>query len=311
MRCLKLLLLAQCTWFFVACGSGGGGNETPVLPPAPTKPSISTPPAAISVVVGGTATLSVTATGTAPFSYQWFRAGVAIAGANAATFSLTPNLVDDGALFTVSVANLGGSVTSDPPARLTVTAAPVAPSFVRAPGTVSVVAGDPATFNVTMGGSSPFTYQWFRGGVAIAGAQSSSYTLTTALGDNDAQFSVRVSNAAGEVTSGAVALRVAAQFLPVSIIEEPQDVVAHVGDQVGFVARLDGTGPFTWRWLRGTDGTQPVETPTGESNSYLMNHLYVLTPVTLADTGTLISLRVTDSRGRTVTTRQARLTVLP
>lgn len=103
--------------FLVACGGGGGGNP----PPAPVAPTISTQPADQTVLAGATATFSVTATGTAPLSYQWKKGGTAITGATSASYT-TPATVtgDSGSSFTVTVTNAAGSVTSSA-ATLTVT----------------------------------------------------------------------------------------------------------------------------------------------------------------------------------------------
>jgi hypothetical protein len=96
---------------FVACGGGGGGSTPP--PPPAVAPSISTQPADQSVLAGATATFSVTASGTAPLSYQWKKGGTAIAGATSASYT-TPVTVagDSGSSFTVTVTNAAGSVTS-------------------------------------------------------------------------------------------------------------------------------------------------------------------------------------------------------
>ena len=100
----------------VACGGGGGGN-----PPSPVAPTISTQPVNKAVLAGATATFSVTATGTAPLTYQWKRGGTAISGATAASYT-TPATVagDSGASFTVTVTNSAGTITSSA-ATLTVT----------------------------------------------------------------------------------------------------------------------------------------------------------------------------------------------
>jgi len=93
-------------------------------------PSITTQPANQTVSVGQTATFSVTATGTAPLSYQWQKNQVNIAGATSASFT-TPatTLADNGTSFRVMVTNSVSSVTSNP-ATLTVSAPPPAVSVL-------------------------------------------------------------------------------------------------------------------------------------------------------------------------------------
>src|SRR5436190_14187100 len=75
-------------------------------------PTITTQPASQTVSVGQTATFTVTATGTAPLSYQWQKNGTAIGGATAAS-DTTPATTasDNGDQFTVVVSNAAGSVT--------------------------------------------------------------------------------------------------------------------------------------------------------------------------------------------------------
>jgi glucose/arabinose dehydrogenase len=77
------------------------------------------------VPVGGTATFTVSATGTAPLSYQWKKNGVNITGATSATYTITNVQLSHAGTYTVTVSNSGGSVTSNP-ATLTVTTPPVA-----------------------------------------------------------------------------------------------------------------------------------------------------------------------------------------
>jgi hypothetical protein len=76
-------------------------------------PSITTQPASQTVNAGATATFSVTAAGSGPFTYQWLRNGVAIPGATAATYT-TPALMsaDNGSVFSVNVTNASGTTTS-------------------------------------------------------------------------------------------------------------------------------------------------------------------------------------------------------
>ncbi len=274
----------------------------PPLPPVPVAPSITTQPIAANVLVGQTATFTVAATGTDP-QFQWRKNGENITGAVQATYAFVPTLADNDAQITVRVSNTAGQVVSNV-AALRVSPAVVAPVITAQPVTAASVAGATATFSVVASGTAP-QYQWRRNDVDIAGAVQATYTFTTVLADNDAQFSVRISNSAGAVVSNTVALRVMPQFVPVSIAVQPLDVTVKAGENATISLVLSGTGPFTWRWIR--DG---VDTQQGLTGTFVTTPSFVFTPAVLGDNGTLISLQVTDSSG-TVTSRQARLTVLP
>src|SRR5712671_1889579 len=91
---------------------------------AVVAPTITAQPVNQTVTAGQTASFSVTATGTAPLSYQWQKNGVNIAGATSASYTTPATAIsDNGATFGAVVSNTAGSVTSAA-ATLTVNAAP-------------------------------------------------------------------------------------------------------------------------------------------------------------------------------------------
>lgn len=79
-----------------------------------SRPAISAQPIARTAAVGGTATFSVTASGTPPLSYQWLFDGRAIAGATSSSYAV--NAVGSGSagLYSVQVTDELGTTTSDP-----------------------------------------------------------------------------------------------------------------------------------------------------------------------------------------------------
>ncbi len=111
---ISLLLLQA--FLLLGCGGGGGGGNGAVAP------VITAQPTGQHVVVGRTATFTVSATGAAPLSYQWQKGTTPIAGATASIY-ITPatTLADDTSTFQVVVSNSAGSVTSNS-ATLTVAA---------------------------------------------------------------------------------------------------------------------------------------------------------------------------------------------
>lgn len=63
--------------------------------------------------IGKPVTFSVANDGTAPFTYQWAKNGVAIPGATAATYYIAAVGVTDAGIYTVQVSNKAGTVNSD------------------------------------------------------------------------------------------------------------------------------------------------------------------------------------------------------
>jgi hypothetical protein len=122
-------------------------------------------PADVSVEAGSAATFTVNATGTAPLSYQWRRDGADLAGANAASYTLSNvQLSDSGAHFAVTVANGTGSATSRA-ALLTVSA------FVPPVGsTQTAVAGDATSFGTYADGAGSAAKFYNPGDLAVDAA---------------------------------------------------------------------------------------------------------------------------------------------
>ncbi len=107
----------------VANSSGSVTSSVAVVLITNAIPSIISSPQNQTVSAGATATFSVTATGSIPLSYQWFRGSSPIGGATSSTYSLSGTAIgDSGSSFTVVVTNAYGSITSSPAATLTVNA---------------------------------------------------------------------------------------------------------------------------------------------------------------------------------------------
>ena len=66
-----------------------------------------------AVLVGQSVTLSVSADGTAPFLYQWYKNSTIITGAAAATYSINSVQTTDAGSYYAIVSNSAGSTTSD------------------------------------------------------------------------------------------------------------------------------------------------------------------------------------------------------
>ncbi len=174
-------------------------------------------PAAGSASVGQTVALSVTAEGSVPFAYQWYKDGTSIAGATAKTYVLISVQAANAGSYHAVVSNSAGQALSDE-AVLTVTAASNPPAPAAQSGSQSVALGDGVTFAVAPSGSS---YRWQRqpagssawqdlqdGGI-YSGSTTPALTISSAStamsGD---EFRCIISGPAGSMTSKAVTLTV-------------------------------------------------------------------------------------------------------
>lgn len=106
----------------------------------PGAPVITSPPQNISVVQGGSATFSVTATGTAPLTYQWLFNGGTIPGATGTNLTLLSVQATNAGNYSVRVSNTIGTNTSAAATLSVSTLAPIAHwKFDEAPGSTVAV----------------------------------------------------------------------------------------------------------------------------------------------------------------------------
>ncbi|MEN9813186.1 MAG: hypothetical protein RL479_1872, partial [Verrucomicrobiota bacterium] len=219
-----------------------------------TAPTITTQPAAVTAIVGGNATFSVVAAGTAPLAYQWLKGDATVAGGTAASLTLTNLTSADAAEYRVRVTNTAGSVNSST-ARLTVNAAPVAgaPTITTQPTAVTATVGGNATFSVVAAGTAPLAYQWLKGETTLPAGTAASLTLTNLATGDAGAYRVRVTNTAGSVTSSSANLTVNAA--PVAgtkpaITTQPVSKSVATGASHTFSATASGTAPLTYAWYK-------------------------------------------------------------
>ena len=262
-------------------------------------PAISTQPRSQSVVAGQSATFTVTASGTAPFSYQWKKNGTDILGATSSSYT-TPatSALDTNTLYAVTVSNSLGSTVASSDATLEVTLAPVAPTLGSQPASQTVTVGQTATFSVTPSGTAPFTYQWKKNGINISGATSSSYTTpVTSIADNGAVYTVAVGNSAGVITSSDATFTVQPAVTAPALTAQPSNQSVIAGQSATFSVAATGTAPLSYQWKK--DGTH-ISGAT--SSSYT-------TPPISADTAALYTVTVSNSLG-SVTSNSATVTLI-
>ncbi|HKW61802.1 MAG TPA: immunoglobulin domain-containing protein [Candidatus Acidoferrum sp.] len=285
---------------FAVVVSNSAGNATSnaatlTVNAAPVAPTITAQPTNQTVTAGQTALFTVSATGTAPLSYQWRKNGANIAGATSASYTTPATTTSDsGSTFVVVVSNSAGTATSNA-TTLTVNPVPVAPSITTQPTNQTVTAGQAATFTVTAAGSAPLSYQWQKNGANISGATSASYTTpATTSSDNGSTFRAVVTNSAGTVTSNSATLTV---NVPPTITTQPANQTVTAGQAATFSVVAGGTAPLSYQWRK-----------NGANIAGATSASYATPATTSSDNGSAFLVVVTNSAG-TVTSNSATLTV--
>jgi glucose/arabinose dehydrogenase len=197
-----------------------------------------------------------------------------------------------------------------------------APEITTQPASVSVAAGQSATFRVSASGVQPLRYQWQRNGSNIANATSTSYTLASAsVADNGATFRAIVSNDFGSVTSNAATLSVTGGNAPSATITAPAAGTTYRGGQAftysGTATDIeDGTLPasaFTWRvdfhhdthshpFVPATSGVTSGTFTIPDRGETSANVFYRIT-LTVRDSAGLTTTRTLDLQPRTSVVR--------
>jgi len=170
-------------------------------------PSITAQPQSQSIGLGADATFNVTATGTAPLSYQWRLYATNIPGATASSYTRNNVQPADEGPYSVVVTNVAGSITSSN-ALLTVETNITPPGIVSQPASQTFIAGQSAVFSVTASGTAPLSYQWRFNTAPIAGATDSSYTRNNVQVADAGSYSVVITNTAGSTNSADAVLTV-------------------------------------------------------------------------------------------------------
>ena len=139
-------------------------------------------------------------------------------------------------------------------------------------------------------------YQWKKNGSNIAGATSSTYTTpATTIEDNNALYSVVVSNSAGTVTSSTATLTV----VPVApiITTQPANRTINAGQTATFSVVATGTAPLSYQWKK-----------NGSDISAATSSIYTTDATAMAYSETAYSVVVSNDLG-TATSNNASLTV--
>lgn len=242
-----------------------------INPPACVPPAAGTPNAVPSSVQSGqSSTLSVSPTGTGPFTYQWYTGtpsgGTPIPGATSSSTSVSPISTTS---YSVRVTGQCAPVSNS--ATVTVTVASCVPPTVGTPfpSPSSIPAGQSSTVSVNPGGTGPFSYQWYTGisgstAGLIPGANSAFVSVTPNV---TTSYWVRVTGQCGPaVDSPAATVTVTCSPIVAPGLNAQPAVISN-GQSSVLSFNTTGSGPFTIQWFIGQVGdlSQPLQGATGTS----------------------------------------------
>jgi nucleoside phosphorylase len=225
---------------------------------AALPPTITRQPSSAVITQGGSATLSVVASGSL-LEYQWFANGAAVSNDSQATLT-TPT----GGQYFVRVSNPVGSVDS---ATVTVTVTSAPPFITTQPASTIVPSGDSATFTVVATGTN-LRYQWWNADGTIPNQNAASYSTGTA-----GRYFVVVANETGSITSAAATLTVIPRVVAPNLTTQPAPVAIYPGQAARLAVSATGT-PLTFQWFNASgviaNATSPQYTTSVAGTYYVV-----------------------------------------
>jgi hypothetical protein len=200
-------------------------------------PTILVQPIAVDTCSGKRIRLSIFTSDTA--IYQWKKNGIAISSlsnqsAKKDTLVLNSLNVSDDGLYTCEVSNSFGSVISNP-----TTVSVKTPPTIVSPESRFVIEGSPVIIPVSVSGTEPINYQWYRNNVAISGQDTSVLSIPVFSLSNDGVYKLVASNDCGSVTSNQFAINTT----PIASVTGTQCT----GQNLSFTVTSSTGSTYQWR----------------------------------------------------------------
>lgn len=280
---------------YPAYGSIGEYRIAGYIGAPPSAPTITSQPTSVNAYVGGPISLYVAADGSYPMSFQWQKDTVDIAGSNSNSLYIPVAKLTDSGVYRVIISNSAGSVTS---ANATVTVStPPPPTISYEPSDQTLVADNSIYLSAGVSSVVPASCQWYKDGVPIAGATSSSYSKYHATIADSGKYKAVFTNSGGTASTHEALVTVEGAKIPV-FTTQPIGAEVERGARYSFSVNATSNTPVTYQWYKGT-------TAIAGATSYY----YIVDPVKDSDDGSYYATATTA--GGTASSSSAKLTVIP
>lgn len=264
-------------------------------------PTITSQPTDQTVIEGGIATFSVTASDVCLTCYQWRMNGTDLLGAVTGTLTIPGADSLDAGDYDVEVTDGNGCSAVSDTVTLTVDTEPTPDDGVTIeshPASQTVCEEDGVTLSVTASGAADLTFQWSLNGVAIAGATGDALTINAAQIGDSGDYAVEVSSGNVSDTSDAATLTVAQSP---TIVTSPANQTIDTGAAVSFSVTADGTAPLSYQWsVDGaiiTGATGPTLILTSDEASSADGRVYQVTVTNVCGSATSLLATLTVGTG--------------
>lgn len=136
------------------------------------------------------------------------------------------------------------------------------PTITSHPQSQTVSAGANVTFNVVATGTDPLSYQWRKDEQNLTGQSGASLNLDNVQTSQAGNYTVVVSNGAGNATSNPAVLTVNPAATAPTITTHPQSQTVAAGTTVTFAVVATGSAPLSYQWLKDGQNLSGQTAPT-------------------------------------------------
>ena len=206
-------------------------------------PVITQQPQNLILCPGKKGILNLKATNPTTLTYQWFKNGNIISGATTDSLIFNPVLYADTGLYFGYTKAQCENIYSDT-IRISVLKTTAISSQ---PTSVIQCMGTDVCFKVKATGAGSVTYQWYKNGTPISGANSDSVSVANIYYSDTGNYYVWVKSTCDSVMSAVVKLKISP---PTAIVTQPINITKCPGTKAVFKVKANGTGVLHYQWQK-------------------------------------------------------------